>query len=62
MDESLPSVDLHDVRILSLSHSAMMHLGEAPDPESGKIVQSLPLARQTIDTRRHARREDPRQA
>ncbi len=48
MDESLPHVDFTTF-ILSLSHSAMLHLGEAPDPESGKTMQSLPLARQTID-------------
>jgi Domain of unknown function (DUF1844) len=35
--------------ILSLSHSALMHLGEAPNPETGKVELDLPLARQTID-------------
>jgi hypothetical protein len=35
--------------ILSLSHSVLMHLGEAPNPETGKVEQNLPLARQTID-------------
>jgi hypothetical protein len=34
--------------ILSLSHSALMHLGEAPS-ESGQLEVNLPLARQTID-------------
>ena len=35
--------------VLSLSHSALMHLGEAPNPESGRVEKNLPLARQTID-------------
>ena len=35
--------------MLSLSHSALMHLGEAPNPESQHVEQNLPLARQTID-------------
>ena len=48
MDDSLPKVDFVTF-ILSLSHSAMMHLGEAPNPDSGTVTQSLPLARQTID-------------
>ena len=47
-DESLPRMDFATF-ILSLSHSALMHLGEAPHPETGKVEQSLPLARQTID-------------
>lgn len=47
-DETLPRVDFSTF-ILSLSHSALMHLGEAPDPESGQLGKNLPLARQTID-------------
>ena len=47
-DEALPHVDFTTF-ILSLSHSALMHLGEAPSPETGKIEPNLPLARQTID-------------
>jgi hypothetical protein len=47
-EDALPRVDFTTF-ILSLSHSALMHLGEAPSPESGKIEQNLPLARQTID-------------
>lgn len=35
--------------VLSLSHSALMHLGEAPHPETGRVEKNLPLARQTID-------------
>jgi hypothetical protein len=47
-DDALPRLDFATF-ILSLSHSAMMHLGEAPDPETGKVERNLPLARQTID-------------
>ncbi|CAN5372067.1 DUF1844 domain-containing protein [soil metagenome] len=35
--------------ILSLNHSAMMHLGEAPHPEDERVEINLPLAKQTID-------------
>jgi hypothetical protein len=34
---------------LSLASSAMIHLGQAPSPESGKTEKSLVLAKQTID-------------
>jgi hypothetical protein len=47
-DAGLLSVDFSTF-VLSLSHSALMHLGEAPDPESGKMHPSVPLAKQTID-------------
>lgn len=47
-DVALPSIDFSTF-VLSLSHSALMHLGEAPDPETGKTDASLPLAKQTID-------------
>jgi hypothetical protein len=47
-DDALPQVDFATF-VLSLSHSALMHLGEAPDPETGGIQKNLPLARQTID-------------
>jgi Domain of unknown function (DUF1844) len=46
--EDLPHVDFSTF-VLSLSHSALMHLGEAPIPETGAIEQNLALARQTID-------------
>jgi hypothetical protein len=45
--EDLPHVDFTTF-VLSLSHSALMHLGEAP-LESGELELNLPLARQTID-------------
>ncbi len=47
-EDSLPHVDFTTF-VLSLSHSALMHLGEAPSPETGTIEENLPLARQTID-------------
>jgi Domain of unknown function (DUF1844) len=47
-DEALPHVDFATF-ILSLSHSALLHLGEAPHPETGKVEKHLSLARQTID-------------
>lgn len=47
-EDALPRVDFTTF-VLSLSHSALMHLGEAPSPETGRIEQDLALARQTID-------------
>jgi hypothetical protein len=47
-EEALPHVDFATF-VLSLSHSALMHLGDAPHPETGKIEKHLSLARQTID-------------
>ena len=47
-DDALPSIDFATF-ILSLSHSALMHLGDAPHPENERIERNLPLARQTID-------------
>ena len=35
--------------ILSLSSSAMVHLGEVPEPETGQVAENLPLAKHTID-------------
>lgn len=46
--EALPTVDFATF-ILSLSHSALMHLGEAPSPDGHAAEVSLPLAKQTID-------------
>ena len=46
--EALPGVDFATF-VLSLSHSALVHLGEAPNPETGGVEKNLPLARQTID-------------
>ena len=36
--------------IFSLSSSALMHLGEMPDPQGGGSVKDLPLAKHAIDT------------
>ena len=47
-DDPLPHVDFATF-ILSLSHSALLHLGEAQHPETGKFEKNLALARQTID-------------
>jgi len=47
-DDSLAPIDFATF-LLSLSHSALTHLGDAPHPEDGKILQNLPLAKQTID-------------
>lgn len=45
----LPTVDFATFA-LSLYISALVHLGENPDPESGAVKVSLPLAKHTIDT------------
>jgi Domain of unknown function (DUF1844) len=47
-DEALPGIDFATF-IMSLSHSAILHLGEAPHPETNKLETNLVLARQTID-------------
>ncbi|HYQ03111.1 MAG TPA: DUF1844 domain-containing protein [Polyangiaceae bacterium] len=46
--DDLPAVDFTTF-VLSLSHSALLHLGDAPDPNGGKSEVDLPMARQTID-------------
>ena len=35
--------------VLSLSSSALVHLGEVPEPESGQMAENPPLAKHTID-------------
>ncbi|WP_027186952.1 DUF1844 domain-containing protein [Desulfovibrio cuneatus] len=35
--------------ILSLASSALVQLGEAPDPSSGKMEEDIALAKHTID-------------
>ncbi|MHB8419441.1 MAG: DUF1844 domain-containing protein [Myxococcales bacterium] len=35
--------------VLSLGSSAAIHLGDAPDPETGKPQKSVPHAKQIID-------------
>ncbi|HEV8246588.1 MAG TPA: DUF1844 domain-containing protein [Polyangiaceae bacterium] len=44
----LPAVDFSTL-VLSLSHSVLLHLGDAPDPSDGQSHVNLPMARQTID-------------
>ena len=46
--KELPAVDFLNL-VVSMSHSALFHLGDAPDPATGKLEKNLPLARQTID-------------
>lgn len=47
--ETLPAIDFSTF-VLSLSHSALVHLGDAPSPEEGSPPErNLSLARQTID-------------
>jgi hypothetical protein len=47
-DLSLPEIDFSSF-VFSLSTSALLHLGEVPDPVTRKIEKNLPLAKQTID-------------
>jgi hypothetical protein len=44
----LPKIDFATF-VLSLSHSALVHLGDAPDPSGNVTHPNLELARQTID-------------
>lgn len=46
--DALPRIDFATF-VLSLSHSALVNLGDAPSPIDGKREQNLALARQTID-------------
>ena len=45
----LPMVDFTTF-VFSLASSAMVHMGEMADPESGQTGLNLPLAKHTIDT------------
>lgn len=47
-DEELPEIDFVTF-VLSLNQSALVHLGDAPDPNTRSVQVHLPLARQTID-------------
>ena len=46
--KELPAIDFLTF-VVSMSHSALLHLGDAPDPTTGTREKNLPLARQTID-------------
>lgn len=45
---ALPEINFSTF-VVSLSSSALIHLGIAPDPMSGEKKKELPLAKQTID-------------
>lgn len=47
-DSELPRTDFSTF-VLSLSHSALVHLGDAPSPDGAARTPNLVLARQTID-------------
>ena len=47
-DADLPAIDFSTF-VLSLSHSALVHLGDADDPTTGLRERDLSMARQTID-------------
>ena len=49
-DSKAPALDFN-ARLLSLGSSAIVHLGEAPDPTTGEKRASpeLPMAQQSID-------------
>ncbi|MGN1038216.1 MAG: DUF1844 domain-containing protein [Mailhella sp.] len=53
MPENDDSVMLPEVTfstfVLSLASSALVHLGEVPDPETGKTARNEALARNSID-------------
>ena len=46
--ESLPEINFSTF-IISLSTQALMHLGEIPNPLSGKSETDIPVAKQMID-------------
>lgn len=48
VNEELPRIDFATF-VLSLSHSALVHLGDAPDPSGNVSAPNLELARQTVD-------------
>ena len=47
-DDSLPAIDFATF-VLSLSHSVLVHLGDAPDPSGGAPRRDVAMAKQTID-------------
>lgn len=44
----LPQLDFGTF-VLSMSSSALVHLGEVPEPESGEYMENVLAAKQTID-------------
>jgi hypothetical protein len=47
-DDALPAIDFATF-VLSLSHNALVHLGDAPDPSGGPHRPDPAMAKQTID-------------
>jgi hypothetical protein len=47
-EQELPEINFSTF-IISLSTQALMHLGEIPNPLSGKSETDIPVAKQTID-------------
>ncbi|MFC1642391.1 DUF1844 domain-containing protein [Myxococcota bacterium] len=47
-EQDLPEIDFQTF-VLSLGHSTLVHLGDAPCAADGSRSINLPLARQTID-------------
>ncbi len=47
-EDALVTIDFATF-ILSLHHSALMQMGEAPHPDDGRIEKNLPMAKQNID-------------
>jgi len=47
-DRALGPIDFSTF-VVSLASSALIHLGDAPSPESGKLEKSLPQGKQVID-------------
>jgi hypothetical protein len=47
-EDSLPAIDFATF-VLSLSHSALVHLGDAPDPSGAVPPRDVAMAKQTID-------------
>jgi len=47
-DEILPEINFSTF-VISLSTQALMHLGEIPNPLTGKMESDIPVAKQMID-------------
>jgi hypothetical protein len=47
-DEILPEINFSTF-VISLSTQALMHLGEIPNPLTGKMESDIPMAKQMID-------------
>jgi uncharacterized protein DUF1844 len=47
-EKDLPEIDFATF-VLSMASSALLHLGQMPDPDTQKTETNLPMAKQTID-------------